>query len=172
VPYYIFIINDILVDSNQSVSAEDIADTLIANNIWVFAENTANMKKLKEGDKVLIYIGGRKRKHYTHLIEITRKPKKFRDSNTTYSFTIAQITDSLGLKWMSVCAGIKIVRKFDEPIPIKPLIQKLHFINQKVNYGLNLRAPIVSIGEDDFNYIIAGTGESTRNFENKESVTP
>ena len=152
--YYIFIIKGIPIAMNESISAEVIANTLISNDVWIFRENTPNMKKLKIGDKILIYCGGKEKKFFTHVIEITRDIQPFRKINNIFNSEINQVAKLLGLNWMSLFAGVKAICEFEEPILIKPLIQSLHFIKQKRDYGLHLRLPIVSISEEDYKCIV------------------
>ena len=50
---------------------------------------------------------------------------------------------------MKMYTSIRLIRRFEPPIPISNLIGSLEFIKDKKNYGLNLRLPRVNISLSD-----------------------
>lgn len=144
---YIFAINDVPINSNQTILAETIIKKLIEKNIWIFKEGAPNVKKIKVGDRILIYECGPGRRFFYGEIEICSEVSP----NTQESNSLAE---NLGLIWMTQYCKIKLIKVFKKPIFIKPLIEKLSFLTEKKNYGLHLRLGIVSIPENDYELII------------------
>lgn len=155
--YYIFTVNNVQKNS-EIIQAEDIAERLISKGVWIFREGTPLLRYLNIGDKVLIYLCGHGRRYFHSVIEIKGNLTPFDKKNRT-------MAEELGIVWMTLYTEISIVKKFAEPIHIKPLIQLLHFILDKKNYGLNLRLPIIHIQEEDYMKIINAEGKYFNNAE-------
>ena len=142
--HYIFTINDMPISPNKSISAIEIADRLFECNTWVYNEKTPLLKKLLPKDRILIYVCGANRRYFLAEIELLGKPESFPAESP-----LAKLAKELGLGWMKMYTSIRLIRRFEPPIPISNLIGSLEFIKDKKNYGLNLRLPIVNISLSD-----------------------
>ncbi|OAT84768.1 hypothetical protein [Desulfotomaculum copahuensis] len=154
--YYIFTVNDIPVSDKVKMDAKVIADTLLAQKIWIFREGTPLLKRLESGDKALIYLCGRNRRCFVAEITFQDKVKPFSGISE-----LEGLAKKLGLVWMSFYIQLEATKVFGKPVNIKSLIPSLSFIIDKKNYGLNLRLPIISIPDKDYKLI----AESALSFE-------
>lgn len=152
--HYVFVVMDVPVSNNLTVKAEEVAEALISNKIWLFRDRGGNVLKLREGDKILIYIGGKNKRYFVCSFEISGGVKKFSANNfEPNNERIVNVAKKLGLVWMTYFTEIKSVIMFKEPIPLNPLIESLNFIRNKKYYGLNLRVSAISIPENDYKLI-------------------
>lgn len=146
---YLFTVNDVPLEPNKNISANEIVMQLLEHNLWLFAEKVPMLKRLKPEDKVLIYICGHGRRYFYCEIELKTPIKSYSEDSEPFN-----LAENLGLVWMTQYCEIKTLKIFKKPIYIKPLIEKLSFLTEKKNYGLNLRLPIILIPENDYKLII------------------
>lgn len=151
---FIFIVNDILGEENTKISATTIAKTLLTAGIWIYRDNSPNLKWIKDNDKILIYLCGPGRRHFVASVQVIEEAKLFRDKSIVLDEAVYSIATQLGLRWMSLYTKVEVEKVFKEPVEIQPLVDRLQFIKDKKNYGLHLRLPIVKISDEDFNLIL------------------
>lgn len=147
--YYLFV----AVDMNYSkrvVSGMDIALTLLECRFWAFTKNAPVVKKLKKGDKILIYVGGRGRHWFIGECQIAETV------SDTIGLRQKEILVELGLGFMSRIVKLNNIKIFHRAIEIIPIINDLSFIPDKKNYGLSLRLPVREIPSGDYERIISG----------------
>ena len=124
-----------------------IADTLLKIQHWVFTYSTANIKKIKPGDKVIIYIAGKGNRYFYANFEIL-------DEITEHSLSPSGEFEETLFNIFTLSCRIKVLNIWKESIKIADIKQELNFITDKKNYGLFFRQSTKIIGEDDYNFII------------------
>lgn len=147
--YWIFILND-LSSSNTVILAQDIADYLLAKKVWQYTPTTPNMSKVKNGDRVLIYLAGKGRKYFYAVFDIQEQVKQMNPVSNE------------GVEWeedfnriFKFRSPIDKVEKFKQPILLdEALRNKLSFIGDKKNWGLYFRQGIRSLSEQDYQIIM------------------
>jgi len=128
--------------------ANEIADALLGRNFWAFTSQAPLRKRLSEGDAILIYLAGPRRRYFVARGEVARESDEVRAHER-------EVLESLGLSFMPYRVLLRSVRRIDPPVHIGPLILQLDFVTEKRNYGLHLRLPIVRIGREDFELILS-----------------
>lgn len=146
--HYLFVANDVPCAPGRKISAETIADTLLKARFWAFTEHAQGRARLTPGDRVIIYLAGRGRQHFVAAAEVQSTSRDPQEREK-------EILSQLGLSFMRFTVPLSGVRKFDSPIPIGELIERLRFIKDRKHYGLHLRSPVVRITEDDYNLIMS-----------------
>lgn len=147
--HYIFIANDISLIQDKKVSAVDIKDTLLKHGFWSFAEKAPLCAKLKEGDRVLIYLAGRGRKAFVANAIIANSAEQIAEGSKE-----RDIINKLGIGFLKHKIILKNIDLFPNYVKILDVIDKLNFIIEKKNYGLHLRLPIVRVNQEDFELIL------------------
>lgn len=141
--YYIFFINNISV--RESIySAEEIKNYLLRHSFWAFSINAPNLKKLAEGDKVVVYLAGKGNRFFAADFTISSEPYRVEK-------------DALDPEWLPMFpfrVEIKNIKQWKEMLPISDAIDKLDFIQDKKNYGLHFRQSTKIIGEKDYQTIV------------------
>ena len=146
--HYLLTVNDVPINNNATMKAEVIINSLFTHNTWIFREGAPLLKRLKIGDKAMIYVCGPNRRYFMAEIIFLDEVKSF-SGNTK----LAKLVENLGLVWMSLSVEIEVTKLFRKPVDIRPLIPSLSFIVDKKNFGLNLRQSIISIPEHDYELI-------------------
>ena len=59
-----FVVNDLLFENNLILS-KDIINFLLNRKIWLFNKTTPNVKYISPGDRVIVYVAGRKNKFFS-----------------------------------------------------------------------------------------------------------
>lgn len=150
--HYIFVANDIPIGPGRVVSANEILQTLKQSGFWAFSEYAPLHAKLLEGDQVLIYLAGPRRRFFMGRC-IVASPST--DATDRQAATLS----ALGLGFLKRIVRFQNYSQFKSPVPIVPLVPDLSFIKEKQNYGLHLRLPIVRLSKEDFALILKSAGE-------------
>lgn len=146
---FIFVANDISMIENRKISAINIKDTLLEHGFWSFSETAPLRAKLREGDRVLIYLAGPGRREFVAVATIANGAEELVKGSKEKG-----ILSELGIGFLKYKVQLKDVVSFPNGIKISHLIDKLNFIVDKKNYGLHLRLPIVRINSTDFELIL------------------
>lgn len=143
---YIFVANDVPTSPGETITANEIADSLLKEHFWAFTRGAPVRKRLNRGDRVLIYLAGLHRRYFVAkavLASASNHPSRHEKA----------VLDALHLPFMTYTVRLHNVEIFNPPIHMKPLVPHLKFIREKRNYGLHLRLPIVPITEEDYQLI-------------------
>lgn len=147
--HFIFVANDISMIEDSKVSAIDIKNTLLKYGFWSFSETARLRAKLREGDRVLIYLAGPGRREFVAVATIANGAEEL-----VIGSEEKKVLSGLGIGFLKYKVQLKDVVNFSNGIKITHLIDKLNFIVHKKNYGLHLQMPIVPINSTDFELII------------------
>ena len=74
--HFIFVANDISMIEDSKVSAIDIKNTLLKYGFWSFSETARLRAKLREGDRVLIYLAGPGRREFVAVATIANNAEE------------------------------------------------------------------------------------------------
>ena len=96
---------------------------------WPIHKRTNHRKKLRKGDKVLIYLAGPHRQKIVANVVL--------DSNITEN------GDELSI-------GISNVNLWKNQILLKPHVESLEFIKNKSKWGVSMQGGVVRITDNDF----------------------
>lgn len=150
--YYIFIVNNLEVANNyyKTISAEEIINILLENSNWLYNKSTPNLKHIKTGDKVILYLAGEKRRKFIGSFEIAGDVDAINFNGKTED-------ESDLFSSFTFYTPIQNIQFFDEPIFIKDIKDELDFIKRKNYYGMYLRHSIKAVSQSDYykitNYI-------------------
>lgn len=143
--FFIFVAMNTFLD-DKIIPATDIVNVLLNKNFWAFSENAPVKHKLKPGDTVLFYVGGKGRHHFVATAKIKKPIQKIHEDKL-------KILQELGLSFLTYTVELSDVNWFKKEIKIVPLKEQLYFIKDKKNYGLALRLPVREISEEDYKKI-------------------
>lgn len=141
--YCIFIINNFEL-GDSIYSAEEIKNYLLEKNIWAFSISAPNLKLFSEGDKVTVYLAGKGNRCFAADFTISSQPYNAEKN--------AHDTDWLAM--FPIRIKIQDINKWTKPVPVRDVIDKLDFIQDKKNYGLYFRQSTKIIKEKDYYTIV------------------
>jgi len=139
------------------ITNEENWKVIRSRNIWGIPERHRNtIKKVKQGDKLLIYLKQEKIKdvikppRIVAIYEVISEP--FEDSTIIF-----KPLKSIRNEVFPLRVKIKPIKIFDEPIEFKPLIPKLKFITNKKKWSGHLMGKAMrKIPEEDFYLFLEG----------------
>ena len=143
--HYIFVLNtiefgDVRIDGNN------IAENLLKNELFRFSNSTHN-KKIKNGDKVLLYIAGKGNRMFYGTFTIAGDIKE--------NVVKEQVElDKPFYDLFPFSREISDIKIFEKPIYMVEVKDKLPFIKDKKNWGLFIRHAITPISKEDYDYIL------------------
>ena len=147
--YWMFILNDLFIDS-VVLAAEEIAEYLLQKEVWQYTPLTPNIKKIKKGDKVLVYLAGPKRKYFYATFEIQEQIK-----STNMELKKSEDWKESFNRMFKLDSPICSVEKFKGKIYLdEELRARLSFIVDKRNWGLYFRQGIRMLSEKDYKVIM------------------
>ena len=140
--HYIFIVNDFPIN-DKIYTGQEIADTLLEKNCWIFAENAPNIKKMNPGDKVIVYVAGKGNRFFYANFEILEKIKEHKMCPSSEETEVLYAMFPLG-------CSIKVLSISSKPVKIADVKEQLNFITDKKNYGLFLRQSTKIISKKNY----------------------
>jgi len=147
--YWIFVVTDAKIKGKEKKGIE-IFEQRISDAFWGIGEKTQNRTKLKKGDNVVFYLGGREGQKFLGTCALASAYRKLSKQEKKKL--------SHGSPFFQANHGVKItdVEVWDTPRPIHPLIEGLGFIANPRVWGTYLQGGVRAISEDDYNLIISG----------------
>ena len=143
---YIFIVNHVMFNE-EIVPGGEIAKKLFDKKMWLFSYSTPNIKKIKPGDNVLLYIAGYNNKFFGANFkidgQITEHDLKSQNKFESYFYNIFP----LGCK-------ITNINIWDNLLSIYDVKEELEFIKDKKNWGLFFRQATKVINDNDYKLIM------------------
>lgn len=142
---FIFIVND-LGFGEILLSAENIADSLLDAQHWLYSPTTPNVRKIDIGDRVILYLAGRNRRYFCASFEIAGPITQ----------TLPKIAGPVGdflTQVFSLSSLITNIERWTTPVPAKPIKEDLEFITDKKNWGLHFRQSTKIISDADYDRI-------------------
>jgi predicted RNA-binding protein len=151
--YYLFVAMDVA-RGKETVSGIDIVSTLLKEGFWAFSESAPIVPRLRRGDTVIVYLGGRERHWFVAHCRIASRFSTDVDDHKT------KVLEELGLSFMKRIVEFDKVTFFKKPVGIIPIKDRLSFIADKKNYGLSLRLPVREIPSEDYQFILNEANKS------------
>jgi predicted RNA-binding protein len=145
--YYIFVVNDLKNDL-KLMSSEEIVDKLLNKKCWLFNDKhpiTSRVKKLKQNDKVLLYMAGIHKKSFVASFTLDGESRNIEE--------VIGLDDKF-YGFFRFVIPIKDIKTFVPPISINAIINDLDFINNKEYWGLFFRQSMKAFSENDYLTII------------------
>jgi predicted RNA-binding protein len=144
--HYIFIANS--VDYEPFTTGDELTRVLASKRMWLASRFTPFRKAYKNGVRVILYVAGKGARHFVGDAAI-EKP------TTNASDEEIQFAKRLGLEGFTEEIPLLEICLWSKPLAIRPLVDNLAFIKDKINYGLNLRQAAAKITARDYDYIIS-----------------
>ena len=147
--YWMFILNDLLVD-NIVFPPEEITEYLLEKEVWQYTPLTPNVKKINKGDKVLIYLAGRERRYFYATFEI-QEPV----NSPSIKLGLSEHWEESFNRMFKLSSHICSIEKFKEKIYLdEELRARLSFIVDKKNWGLYFRQGVRTLSEQDYEAVM------------------
>ena len=152
--HYIFITSDADKSRMSRPSAASLAKYRLSRCEWGFGVRTKNRKAITIGDRVLVYLSG-KRENGSHFVAECTVASDVHQVSNSFSQTV-DAPDRLGNAPAAYSVSLKAVRYFQVPVPIKALKRKLSFIKQPESkkWGAFLQGGALLISPKDFHTIL------------------
>jgi len=106
---------------------------------WPIYAQTTHREKLREGDNVIFYIGGRAAMDFVGKARVSSKLTPIGDSNYFVSLS-----------------NIELWKK---RIPVKNILQELKFILNKKKWGAYFQGGVIRLPDNDYNSIFVKSQE-------------
>ena len=143
-----FVVNELALE-DAILPAEKVAKSLLKEKIWCYSKFAFNIKKLKKGDSVLLYLAGKGYRCYYASFTL----------NESVDIIVNSENGDLGLpqefyRRYQLFSPIDNIQVYDTPIVLnEELRAKLDFIIDKKYWGLFFRQGIKKLSEIDFHTI-------------------
>jgi hypothetical protein len=151
--HFIFVASDTDKHRISRPSADAVAKYRLYRGEWGLGSMTRHRKALRPGDRVLIYLSG-KRENGRHFIA------KCEVSSDVFAVPqgLGQVLDApdrLGNSPAAFSVALRAVKYFRKPIPIEPLKEKLSFIKQpqSAKWGAFMQGGVILITPKDYQVI-------------------
>lgn len=148
--YVVLMANDTDKTRLSEPSAFSVAQECLRQGVWAFKASGKLRTSLDKGDKVLIFVGGR------------------RDSNQTFvaSAEIGGASSPEPVKILAYSWPYRVtltkIRWFPKLVPMRPLLSKLQFIKNPRNWGIHFYGGAARITESDYEMILAKGFKNSR----------
>jgi hypothetical protein len=136
---FMFVVNDIDF-GNVKFDAEQITEILLSRKLWLYTPITPNTHRFSEGDKVLVYIAGRNRRHFYASFQL---------DSPVQSTPIEPKTP------------ISNIQKWAPPLQIAKIKDVIGFITDKRNWGLFFRQANKIVSDEDY-ALITGAKQTAK----------
>jgi hypothetical protein len=152
--HYIFVVTGVH-DAyfGEKRNARDVLYSRLSTLSWPLNSRTRYQARLRAGDKVLFYVAGvQDPDRYSILAKA-----KLAGPRMQVSRRIDATQEWLGpLGPVSMVVPLEKPEWLTSPVEVKPLIERLRFISNKVNWGNHFRGGIVAVTAEDFDLLSAG----------------
>lgn len=157
--YWIFSVTNHREDNTRYL-AREIYEQRMNDGFWGIGERTINRNNLKEGDKIIFYIG-KPEMNFAGSAEVKRGYYKQSSKQ--------KIELSHGTGYYSSDYGIDIdkIEIWDKSKPINNFINNLSFIKNKSHWWAHLQGGITRISKEDFELITGKSNNINKNDSGK-----
>jgi len=145
--FYVLIASEQMSNDGEVIPASTVLSALVARGKWFLTSYAPYRQVYHEGDRVIFYLAGRKHRYFAGTAIIADKAKPITASEEA-------LLAKLGLYGFEYELQLDEIVVWDVPVPILQLVERLDFIKDKKNYGLNLRQAAARISSKDYNVII------------------
>lgn len=151
--YWIFVVTDQRI-GNEEMMGKDIFNKCIEDKFWGIGERTPNRKRLKKGDMVTFYLGGREGQKFLGSCKLDSRPILVSQLNEKERKRLNRPSPFFDAEYGVYLSDVEV---WDEPRRIQSLLPNLDFIRDKERFWLFLQGGVRAISEDDYNAIVSPT---------------
>ena len=144
--YWILIVKDHQYQGRR-IPALEVLRNRVENRFWSLSKRAPNIKRIREGDKVVFYVASSEVKGFAGTGVVASNPHPMTPEQKFHAFgTPSEAFDySIELENPVLWPEVK---------EVEPLIGKLSFIKSKRRWGSAFRGGIKRITEEDYNIIV------------------
>ncbi|MEM2873090.1 MAG: EVE domain-containing protein [Nitrososphaerales archaeon] len=144
---WIFVVVDHRTD-DKIIKAIDVLKDRVKEKFWSLNENSGNFNRIRKGDKVIFYMGGREGQKLMGRCTLASEP---------YPLTSEQKRQIEGYpsSMFSHSVSLKDIKMWKEPLPIVDLKEELAFIKNKDLWRKYFRRSIIPLSDEDYNTILS-----------------
>ena len=124
-----------------------ILESLADRSLWLLSGRSPHRKRMSQGDRIVFYLSGPKRRHFVVDAVIADSPR-------TLTSEEAAFCQKIGLTDFPYALPIERIRVWGTPVPIAHLYDDLQFVRDKRYPGQYLRQGVVRLSEGDYTTIL------------------
>jgi hypothetical protein len=145
--HYVFVVSTQMGDDGSDIPASHIFDRLVRLSKWFLSQYTPFRDAYQPGDRVLFYLAGARHRFFAGHATIAGTPVP------TAKAEAAALAE-LGLFGYDRSLPLTGLALFSRRHPMRELVDRLEFIKDKRNYGLNLRQGAIRVSPKDYAYVV------------------
>jgi predicted RNA-binding protein with PUA-like domain len=144
---WVFVVVDHRTD-DKIIKAIDVLKDRVKEKFWSLNKNSGNFNRIRKGDKVIFYMGGRDGQKLMGRCTLASEP---------YPLTSEQKKQIEGYpsSMFSHSVSLEDIKMWKEPLPIVDLKEELTFIKNKDLWGKYFRRSIIPLSDEDYNTILS-----------------
>jgi hypothetical protein len=150
--YWILVIVDGR-EGGKRVRAADILKQRFTDRFFGINERTRWRRRLKRGDRAVIYLGGSKGQKFVGNCTLASDPYKLGEEE--------RVRMAHGRSFLDNEYGVRLgnIEVWEKPRSIRNFLSSLDFIIRKEHYGLYLQGSVRPLSEADYRFIVGSRGE-------------
>jgi len=145
--HYLFVVGEQLGAEGKDIPSSEVFERLIRTRHWFLSQHTPFRNAYSAGDRALFYLAGAGHRHFAAVATIAAGPLPIARPEK-------ELLSQLGLYGYDLRLPLKHIRRFHKRVAMAALADRLEFIKDKRNYGLNLRQGAVRVSEKDFEFVL------------------
>lgn len=144
---WIFVVVDHRTD-DKIIKAIDVLRDRVKEKFWSLNKNSGNFNRIRKGDKVIFYMGGRDGQKLMGRCTLASEP---------YPLTPEQKRQIEGYpsSMFSHSVSLEDIKMWKEPLPVVDLKEELTFIKNKDLWKKYFRRSIIPLSDEDYNTILS-----------------
>jgi len=146
--YWVFVVVDHTIGRSR-VMAEDVLRSRVKKKFWLLSDKSPHLKDIKEGDKVLFYVGGRKGKKFQGCATVDKAPRPLSEEQRRV------MIDDYGGRHVYI-VEFRDVEFWKDERRIEDYLGLLSFIKNPKNWGAYLQKGVIKIDKGDYELIKGG----------------
>lgn len=133
---------------DKIIKAIDVLKDRVKEKFWSLNKNSGNFNRIRKGDKVIFYMGGRDGQKLMSRRTLASEP---------YPLTSEQKRQIEGYpsSMFSHSVSLEDIKMWKEPLPIVDLKEELAFIRNKDLWRKYFRRSIIPLSDEDYNKILS-----------------
>jgi len=133
-------------EGGRPVAARDVFMNRVKYRFWSFSKHAANLKKIRIGDRVVLYVGGPKGGYFAGNATIASNPYPM-------SKIERDLTMGTPSKSFDYIVDLMDVEVWEKPVSFKDVCERLALIKDKTMPGAYLQGSVKKLSEEEFNML-------------------
>lgn len=146
--HYVFVVGQQLGAEGKNIPSSEVFERLIGTRHWFLSQHTPFRNAYSAGDSALFYLAGPGHRHFAAVATMAASPSPIAQPEK-------ELLSKLGLYGYDLRLPLKHIDCFPKRVAMAVLADRLEFIKDKRNYGLNLRQGAVRVSEKDFGFVLS-----------------